>query len=110
MKKEKRFTRSICIEYSKEEHEERSNYIVVTHVPSTNESETSRSIKSGRYDPWKLTERGKDFSDLIYTNVCGLFKSATRNGERYFVTFTDNFRGYGFIYLIKKQVVHLRSV
>ncbi|KAJ9548672.1 hypothetical protein OSB04_021215 [Centaurea solstitialis] len=29
-------------------------------------------------------ERGKDLLDLIHTNECGPFRSATRNGERYF--------------------------
>ncbi|KAJ9556715.1 hypothetical protein OSB04_011329 [Centaurea solstitialis] len=29
-------------------------------------------------------ESGKDLLDLIHTNVCGPFRSATRNGERYF--------------------------
>ena len=28
-------------------------------------------------------ERGKDLLDLIHTDVCGPFKSATRHGERY---------------------------
>ena len=36
-------------------------------------------------------ERAKDLLDLIHTDVCGPFRSATRNGERYFVTFTDDF-------------------
>ncbi|KAJ9551125.1 hypothetical protein OSB04_015170 [Centaurea solstitialis] len=48
-------------------------------------------------------ERGKDLLDLIHTDVCGPFRSATRNGERYFVTFTDDFSRYGFIYLMKNK-------
>ena len=48
-------------------------------------------------------ERGKDLLDLIHTDVCGPFKSATRHGERYFVTFTDDFSRYGYIYLIKHK-------
>ncbi|KAJ9535962.1 hypothetical protein OSB04_un000872 [Centaurea solstitialis] len=35
--------------------------------------------------------------------VCGPFRSATRHGERYFVTFTDDFSRYGFIYLMKNK-------
>ncbi|KAJ9551584.1 hypothetical protein OSB04_015629 [Centaurea solstitialis] len=48
-------------------------------------------------------ERGKDLLDLIHTDVCGPFRSATRHGERYFVTFTDDFSRYGFIYLMKNK-------
>ena len=40
-------------------------------------------------------ERGKDLLDIIHTDICGLFRSATRHGERYFVTFTDDFSRYG---------------
>ena len=48
-------------------------------------------------------ERGKDLLDLIHTDVCGPFRSATRHGERYFVTFTDDFSRYGYVYLIKHK-------
>lgn len=48
-------------------------------------------------------ERGKDLLDLIHIDVCAPFKSATRYGERYFVTFTDDFSRYGDIYLIKHK-------
>ncbi|KAJ9546873.1 hypothetical protein OSB04_019416 [Centaurea solstitialis] len=48
-------------------------------------------------------ERGKDLLDIVHTDVCGPFKSATRHGERYFVTFTDDFSRYGYVYLIKHK-------
>ncbi|KAI3780382.1 hypothetical protein L2E82_10363 [Cichorium intybus] len=48
-------------------------------------------------------ERGKDLLDLIHSDVCGPFRSATRHGERYFVTFTDDFSRYGYVYLIKHK-------
>ena len=49
-------------------------------------------------------ERSKDLLELIHTNVCGLFRSPTRHGERYFVTFTDDdFSRYGYVYLIKHK-------
>ncbi|KAJ9553605.1 LOW QUALITY PROTEIN: hypothetical protein OSB04_017650 [Centaurea solstitialis] len=48
-------------------------------------------------------ERGKDLLDIIHTDVCGPFRSATRHGERYFVTFTDDFSRYGYVYLIKHK-------
>ena len=49
-------------------------------------------------------ESGKDLLDLIHTNMCGRFRSTTRRGEIYFVTFTtDDFSRYGFIYLVKHK-------
>ncbi|KAJ9556509.1 hypothetical protein OSB04_011123 [Centaurea solstitialis] len=48
-------------------------------------------------------ERGKDLLDIVHTDVCGPFRSATRHGERYFVTFTDDFSIYGYVYLIKHK-------
>ena len=49
-------------------------------------------------------ERSKDLLDLIHIDVCGLFRSATRHGQRYFVTFTDDFSRYGYVYLIKTKL------
>ncbi|KAJ9554356.1 hypothetical protein OSB04_018401 [Centaurea solstitialis] len=48
-------------------------------------------------------ERGKDLLDIVQTDVCGPFRSATRHGERYFVTFTNDFSRYGYVYLIKHK-------
>ncbi|KAJ9558333.1 hypothetical protein OSB04_012947 [Centaurea solstitialis] len=48
-------------------------------------------------------ERGKDLLDIVHTDVCGPFRSATRHDERYFVTFTDDFSRYGYVYLIKHK-------
>ncbi|KAJ9556961.1 LOW QUALITY PROTEIN: hypothetical protein OSB04_011575 [Centaurea solstitialis] len=48
-------------------------------------------------------ERGKDLLDIVHTDVCGPFRSATRHGERYFVTFTYDFRRYGYVYPIKHK-------
>ena len=41
--------------------------------------------------------------DLVHTDVCGPFRSATRDGKRYYVTFTDDFSRYGYVYLIKHK-------
>ena len=43
-------------------------------------------------------ERGKDFLDLIHKDVCGPFKSSTRHGERYFVTFSNDFSIHEYIF------------
>nr|GEX62009.1 hypothetical protein [Tanacetum cinerariifolium] len=46
-------------------------------------------------------ERAKDLLGLIHTDVCGPFKIMSRQGASYFVTFTDDFSCYGYVYLLK---------
>ena len=41
--------------------------------------------------------------DLIHTDVCGPFKTATRDANRYYVTFIDDYSRYGYVYLIKHK-------
>ena len=46
-------------------------------------------------------ERGEVLLDLIHTDVCGPFRSTTKDGNRFYVTFTDDYSRYGYIYLIR---------
>ena len=46
---------------------------------------------------------GKDLLDKIHTEVTGPFRSATRGGTTYNVTFTEDFSRYGRIYLMKHK-------
>ncbi|GKF82464.1 retrotransposon protein, putative, ty1-copia subclass, partial [Tanacetum coccineum] len=48
-------------------------------------------------------EKYKDLLGLIRTNVCGPFKIMSRQGAYYFVTFTDDFSRYGYVYLLKHK-------
>nr|GEY52852.1 retrotransposon protein, putative, Ty1-copia subclass [Tanacetum cinerariifolium] len=48
-------------------------------------------------------ERAKDLLGLIHTDVCGPFKIVSRQGAIYFVTFTDDFSRYGYVYLLKHK-------
>nr|GEV21368.1 retrotransposon protein, putative, Ty1-copia subclass [Tanacetum cinerariifolium] len=48
-------------------------------------------------------ERAKDLLGLIHTNVCGPFKIMSRQRASYFVTFTDDFSCYGYVYLLKHK-------
>ena len=48
-------------------------------------------------------ERGEGLLDLVHTDVCGPFRSATKDGKCYYVTFTDDFSRYGYVYLIKHK-------
>nr|GEV87249.1 hypothetical protein [Tanacetum cinerariifolium] len=48
-------------------------------------------------------ERAMDLLGLIHTDVCGLFRIVSRQGSSYFVTFTDDFSHYGYVYLLKHK-------
>ncbi|GKA42203.1 zinc finger, CCHC-type containing protein [Tanacetum coccineum] len=48
-------------------------------------------------------ERAKDLLVLIHTDVCGIFRIVSRQGASYFVTFTDDFSRYGYVYLLKHK-------
>ncbi|GJS70743.1 retrotransposon protein, putative, ty1-copia subclass [Tanacetum coccineum] len=48
-------------------------------------------------------ERAKDLLGLIPTDVCGPFKIMSRHGASYFITFTDDFSRYGYVYLLKHK-------
>jgi Integrase core domain len=49
------------------------------------------------------TNRMMDVLELIHTDICGPFPTATRNGHVYFISFVDNYSRYGYIYLIKEK-------
>ncbi|GKB24975.1 retrotransposon protein, putative, ty1-copia subclass [Tanacetum coccineum] len=48
-------------------------------------------------------ERAQDLLGLIHTDVCGPIKIMSRQGAHYFVTFTDDFSRYGYVYLLKHK-------
>ncbi|GJU07213.1 retrotransposon protein, putative, ty1-copia subclass [Tanacetum coccineum] len=48
-------------------------------------------------------ERAKDLLGLIHTDVCGPFRIMSRQGANYFITFTDDFSRYGYVYLLKQK-------
>jgi transposase InsO family protein len=49
------------------------------------------------------TNRMTDVVELIHTDICGPFPTATRNGHVYFISFIDDYSRYGYIYLIKEK-------
>ncbi|GJX09800.1 putative RNA-directed DNA polymerase [Tanacetum coccineum] len=50
-----------------------------------------------------LCEIGEGLLDLVHTDMCGPFGSATKDGKHYYVMFTDDFSRYGYVYLIKHK-------
>jgi hypothetical protein len=49
------------------------------------------------------SERASDLLGLVHTDVCGPMISIARGGFQYFITFTDDFSRYGYIYLMRHQ-------
>ncbi|GJX48579.1 zinc finger, CCHC-type containing protein [Tanacetum coccineum] len=48
-------------------------------------------------------ERAKDLLGLLHIDVCSPFRTVSREGASYFITFTDDFSRYGFVYLMKHK-------
>ncbi|GJR51117.1 retrotransposon protein, putative, ty1-copia subclass [Tanacetum coccineum] len=48
-------------------------------------------------------ERATDLLGIIHTKVCGPLRHVSREGASYFITFTDDYRRYGYVYLLKHK-------
>nr|GEW11242.1 hypothetical protein [Tanacetum cinerariifolium] len=48
-------------------------------------------------------ERATDLLGIIHTDVCGPLRHVSRQGASYFITFTDDYSRYGYIYLLKPK-------
>ena len=48
-------------------------------------------------------ERATELLEIIHTDVCGTMSVGARSGYRYFLTFTDDLRRYGYIYLMQHK-------
>ncbi|GKC46039.1 retrotransposon protein, putative, ty1-copia subclass [Tanacetum coccineum] len=49
------------------------------------------------------SEIADDLLGIIHSDVCGPFRTTSREGANYYVTFTDDFSRYGYVYLIKHK-------
>ncbi|GJR91946.1 reverse transcriptase domain-containing protein [Tanacetum coccineum] len=47
------------------------------------------------------SERASDLLGIIHSDVCGPFRTTSKEGANYYITFTDDFSRYGYVYLIK---------
>ena len=48
-------------------------------------------------------ERASDLLGLIQSDVCGPMSTQARKGLSYFITFTDDFSRYGYVYLMRHK-------
>ena len=61
-------------------------------------------IKGKQIEKNKLgANRCTDVLELIHTDICGPFPIASWNGQRYFITFIDDYSRYGYLYLIHEK-------
>ena len=51
----------------------------------------------------RYSERVNDLLGLIHSDVCGPLSLTARGGYQYFITFTDDFSRYGYVYLMKHK-------
>jgi len=50
-----------------------------------------------------------DLLELLRTDVCGPMSMRARGGFKYFITFTNNFSRYGYVYLMKHKSMLLEN-
>ncbi|GJT44214.1 putative reverse transcriptase domain-containing protein [Tanacetum coccineum] len=48
-------------------------------------------------------ERATDLLGIIHTDVCGPLRNVSRQGASYFITFTNGYSRYGYVYLLKHK-------
>ena len=66
--------------------------------------DTCKSCLLGKMTKLSFKGKGERVSgplDLIHTDVCGPMSTHAKGGFIYFITFTDNFSRYGYLYLMK---------
>ncbi|KAK8491388.1 hypothetical protein V6N11_073714 [Hibiscus sabdariffa] len=54
-------------------------------------------------------ERASDLLGLIDSDVCGPMNTQARGGFQYFITFTDDFSRYGYVYLMHHKYEDLEK-
>ncbi|GKA82484.1 retrotransposon protein, putative, ty1-copia subclass [Tanacetum coccineum] len=82
---------------------QRDGILQPTHDESLEKCKSCISGKMARKPFPHQVERAKDLLGLIHTDVCGPFRTVSREGASYFITFTDDFSHYGYVYLMKHK-------
>ncbi|GJQ90918.1 retrotransposon protein, putative, ty1-copia subclass [Tanacetum coccineum] len=73
---------------------QRDRLLQSTHNESHEKCKSCISGKMARKPFPHQVERAKDMLRLIHTDVCGPFRTVSREGANYFITFTDDFSRY----------------
>ena len=45
--------------------------------------------------------RAQDLLELVHSSVCGPMSSQAKGGYEYFISFTDDYSRYGYVYLMR---------
>nr|GEW28916.1 retrotransposon protein, putative, Ty1-copia subclass [Tanacetum cinerariifolium] len=82
---------------------QRDGILQPTHDESLDKCKSCISGKMAHKPFSHKVERAKDLLALIHTDVYGLFRTVSRERASYFITFTDDFSHYGYVYLMKHK-------
>ena len=58
----------------------------------------------------KGATRSNHLLEVIHTDICGPFDVPSFSGEKYFITFIDDFSRYGYFYLFKEKSQAINSL
>ena len=47
--------------------------------------------------------RAQELLELVHSDVCGPMSIQARGGYKYFITFTNDYSRYGYVYLMKRK-------
>ena len=47
--------------------------------------------------------RAQELLELVHTDVCGPMSIEAKGGYEYFITFTDDYSRYGYVYLMRRK-------
>jgi len=61
------------------------------------------SKQSKKVNPKNSHSRAREVLELVHTDLCGSFSTASFFGSRYFVTFTNDFSRKTWVYSLKKK-------
>nr|GEU96639.1 hypothetical protein [Tanacetum cinerariifolium] len=82
---------------------QRNRVLQLTHDESLEKCKSCIFGKMAHKSFPHQVKRAKDILGLIHTDVCGPFRNVSREGASYFITFTDDFSRYGYVYLMKHK-------
>ncbi|RVW17625.1 Retrovirus-related Pol polyprotein from transposon TNT 1-94 [Vitis vinifera] len=77
-----------CLSYRKPSDAERCIYV--------GDGKQTKTKKLG-------ANRTTDVLELIHTDICGPYPTASWNGQQYFITFIDDYSRYGYLFLIHEK-------
>ena len=97
----------------------------IVQIGHINSNRIQRLIKDGLLEPMDFDEflvcesclegkmtkrpvnakgkRAQDLLELVHSDVCGPMSTQAKGGYEYFITFTDDYSRYGYVYLMRRK-------